>query len=208
MGSIMTQSSMYLALTLVLAGACAADSDSDDDGTGSAGSGDDGGTDGGDGTGGDDGTGDDGGGTGTGSSAGTATGSSSSTGTGSSAGTGTGSSSSTGTGSSSGTGTGSGGEVQCSTEPIVFPEFDKSCGNEADCALVFHTINCCGTDVAWGINADEVPAFEAAEAICDSQYPGCGCPAQATEAEDGNTSWDPNDFAVQCDGGTCMSYVP
>jgi hypothetical protein len=176
MGSIMTQSSMYLALTLVLAGACAADSDSDDDGTGSAGSGDDGGTDGGDGTGGDDGTGDDGGGTGTGSSAGTAT--------------------------------GSGGEVQCSTEPIVFPEFDKSCGNEADCALVFHTINCCGTDVAWGINADEVPAFEAAEAICDSQYPGCGCPAQATEAEDGNTSWDPNDFAVQCDGDTCMSYIP
>jgi hypothetical protein len=105
-------------------------------------------------------------------------------------------------------GNGTGDDVQCGTSPVVFPEFDKSCGNDDDCALVFHTIDCCGTGEAWGINEGEVEAFEAAEAICDSQYPGCGCPAGPTEAEDGNTGMSPGDFAVRCNGGTCMSYVP
>jgi len=179
----MKQASMYLVLVLMLAGACVADGDSGDDGTGSTGSGDDGGTDGGDGTGGDDGTGD-GGGTG---------------------GDGGGTGGTDGTGGTSGTG---GEGIQCGTEPVTFPEFDKSCVGNEDCALVFHTISCCGTDVAWGINVDEVPAFDAAEAICDSQFPGCGCPAGPTEAEDGNTGMSPDDFAVTCDAGTCMSYVP
>jgi hypothetical protein len=91
---------------------------------------------------------------------------------------------------------------------LWFPEFDKTCGGEEDCALVFHTVDCCGTQVAWGINVDEVSAFDAAEAICDSQYPDCDCMAQETEADDGNSSFNHDDFAVACQSGSCMSYIP
>jgi hypothetical protein len=185
--------SCFLA-SLLLLGACAKDDDDADGGTDSAdGQSDDGGTTGDQGTADDGGTDDGGTGDGTGG-----TQDDGSTGTE----TGTG-----GTGSSGGTGTG-GGDVQCIGDPPVFPEFDKSCGGDQDCALVFHTIDCCGTDVAWGINVDDVAAFDAAEAICDSQYPPCGCAPSETEAEDGNASFNPDDFAVTCRDGTCMSYIP
>lgn len=62
--------------------------------------------------------------------------------------------------------------VQCGTGDSQFPEFDKNCTADGDCALVFHTVNCCGTEVALGINAGQVAAFDAAEAICDSPA-GC-----------------------------------
>lgn len=97
-------------------------------------------------------------------------------------------------------------------EPIMcpdgFPEFDKSCTDDADCALVIHTTDCCGNSVAWGLGVGEVEAFDAAEAICDSQYPICDCPQGPTIAEDGNEGWEPADFAVDCMMGSCMSYVP
>jgi hypothetical protein len=115
----------------------------------------------------------------------------------------------TGSGGSTGGGTSTGGDVvECTADPPVFPEFDKSCTNVSECVLVFHTIDCCGTDVVWGINENEVERFEAAEAICDEQYPGCGCPAGPTMAEDGETGYGPDDFEVECTDSTCKSYVP
>jgi hypothetical protein len=68
-------------------------------------------------------------------------------------------------------GDGDGDPIMC---PGVFPTFDKSCGDISECAIAIHTTDCCGNSVAIGINAAELADFEAAEAICDSQYPPCG----------------------------------
>ena len=98
-------------------------------------------------------------------------------------------------------------EVRCGTSVEVFPDFSKRCEANTDCAVVFHLINCCGTEVAWGIRADEAPGFEEAEAACRSQMAHCGCPAFPTEADDGNTHWDHTAFAVRCQENRCFSYV-
>ena len=92
--------------------------------------------------------------------------------------------------------------------PDVFPMFDKSCIEDSDCAVVIHTSDCCGNTVAWGLNAGEVEAFDAAEAICDAQYPQCDCPAGPTVAEDGNEALDPDLIGVSCSMGACTSFVP
>lgn len=97
--------------------------------------------------------------------------------------------------------------VQCGGSDFLFPTFDKNCGSDDDCALVFHTINCCGTEVALGINQEQLAFFNAAEAVCDSQYPGCGCAQDATRAEDGKTAWGQEAFGVSCDGFQCRSHV-
>lgn len=104
-------------------------------------------------------------------------------------------------------GTDAGQVVQCGSFPPAFPDFDESCQNDHDCVVVFHQVNCCGTEVAWGIAASAKDAFDQAEEECRSQYPGCGCPPLPTEAEDGNTGWDVNQFAVRCKSGECFSYV-
>ena len=99
-------------------------------------------------------------------------------------------------------------DVQCGTIAEVFPDFSRRCEMNADCALVFHLVNCCGTQVAWGIRADEVRRFEEAEAECRSQMYACGCPSFPTEADDGNTHWDHTAFAARCQENRCSSYVP
>ena len=90
----------------------------------------------------------------------------------------------------------------------TFPEFDRSCSSADDCVIVVHTTDCCGNSVAWGINESEVERFNEAEAICDSQWPGCGCPAGPTVADDGNSVMDLSEIAVRCDSDTCHTYVP
>lgn len=97
--------------------------------------------------------------------------------------------------------------VECGSFPPVFPDFDESCQEDQDCVVVFHQVNCCGTQGAWGIAASAQAAFHQAEEVCRSQFPACGCPAFATEADDGNTAWDAGQFAVRCRSGECFSFV-
>jgi hypothetical protein len=109
--------------------------------------------------------------------------------------------------------TGSGGTggaaIDCSgTGEASFPTFDKTCAQAADCVLKFHMINCCGTRNAIGINHNESAAFDAAEATCDAQYPGCGCAQGPTTAEDGKMAQDEGMIKVDCPSGQCSSYVP
>ncbi len=92
--------------------------------------------------------------------------------------------------------------------PGVFPSFSKTCSTADECAIVFHTTDCCGNSSALGIHESEVADFEAAEAICDSQYPACGCPAGPPVAEDGNQAFDPDQLAVDCIDGQCFTFVP
>ncbi|MBM4398378.1 MAG: hypothetical protein FJ087_22145 [Deltaproteobacteria bacterium] len=98
-------------------------------------------------------------------------------------------------------------DVQCAGPETHFPAFDKACAADGDCALVFHTTDCCGSEAALGIRADQVSAFGEAEATCDSQYPPCDCPSGLTIAEDGKTGSSPAAFGVACAAGKCTSFV-
>ncbi len=100
------------------------------------------------------------------------------------------------------------GAPQCSGGgALYFPSFSKACSADSDCIVAEHQINCCGTKVAWGLAASEKCAFDSAEAVCESQYPGCGCAQFMTQAEDGYTSFNAQDFAARCTTGQCRSYV-
>jgi len=99
-------------------------------------------------------------------------------------------------------------EVSCmDPSGSIFPEFDDTCSADADCMVALHQINCCGTQIAIGINVAEGADFKAAEAICQGQYPGCGCAQFPTEADDGNTGYLLEDFAASCMDGACWTSV-
>jgi hypothetical protein len=112
-------------------------------------------------------------------------------------------------GSSDDTGsTTDGAEVQCTADPKVFPSFAEDCRAAADCAVVLHQVDCCGSLQGWGIRADAVADFDAAEAVCQSQYPRCDCPPMATLLDDGNVIDDVDGIVVDCVGGLCQSAAP
>ena len=109
-----------------------------------------------------------------------------------------------GSGGSMGGSGGSGG-VQC---PSSFPEFDETCATAADCVLVDHMTSCCGSVLRMSIRRDAQAAFDAAEAVCESQYPGCGCAAMGLDVEDGTLiDWSQHDAVVSsCDQGSCVAH--
>jgi hypothetical protein len=90
----------------------------------------------------------------------------------------------------------------------MFPTFAKTCTMATDCATALHTVSCCGTLTAIGINVAEKPAFNAAEATCEMQYPACGCAQSPTTTEDGKTSMDDTQIQVGCTNGQCMTFLP
>ena len=100
------------------------------------------------------------------------------------------------------------GGVQCNGPKGSFPTFAKACTTNSDCFVAQHQINCCGTKVAVGLAVSDKAAFEAAEAVCQSQYPGCGCAQFETMAEDGYSSFDSASFAATCVDGLCRASVP
>ena len=116
---------------------------------------------------------------------------------------------------SSSSGRAGGGEAGTGGNPIScvgpmahFPEFDRSCSTASDCRLVTHTTSCCGSRLAIAIAASEMPAFNSAEAICDAQYPACGCAAQGVQVEDGThvgESWQA-EVKAACDSGRCRAH--
>lgn len=95
----------------------------------------------------------------------------------------------------------------CGADGAVFPDFDDSCTADADCAVVFHQVNCCGTNAAWGVNVSEVADFQAAEAICVEEYPKCGCATFPTTADDGKSTWYEKNFVAACQEGACKTSV-
>ena len=107
------------------------------------------------------------------------------------------------TGDGDGDGDGDGG-VMC---PDQFPVFSKACADTAACEIAFHTVSCCGTEVAIGIATSELAAFEQAEVVCDSQYPECDCASLPTMTEDGQSTEDPSLITVECVEGSCMTHL-
>lgn len=100
-----------------------------------------------------------------------------------------------------------GGAVMCNGDPPQFPEFDRTCAVDGDCAIVFHQLDCCGSFAAWGLNADAAKPFAEAEELCEAQLPECDCVAEPTVADDGS-SGDNASILVACDGGTCGTFIP
>jgi hypothetical protein len=98
--------------------------------------------------------------------------------------------------------------VLCTGPDPVFPTFQKGCTTDANCVRVSHTTSCCGSELVMGINHAELARFQAAESICDAQYPGCGCASQGANAEDGTlVPWgSENLIVVSCDNGVCLSH--
>ncbi|MDH5490347.1 MAG: hypothetical protein OEY14_00080 [Myxococcales bacterium] len=101
------------------------------------------------------------------------------------------------------------GAVDCSSSGAggwASPALDKSCTLASECVIVYHQLDCCGSELALGINAAAQPRAEILEAECRAMYPGCGCAAGPITAEDGNTGL-PGDFAPSCEGGQCRSVL-
>lgn len=98
--------------------------------------------------------------------------------------------------------------VMCTGANPSFPTFARTCSAATDCAIAFHQYNCCGSRRAQGISKSQKAAFDAAEATCVAQYPGCGCAASETIAEDGKSGPE-NTIMVTCTAvGTCSTFIP
>jgi hypothetical protein len=98
-------------------------------------------------------------------------------------------------------------ELACESGGATFPPLEKACSVAADCFIALHTKNCCGTQVAIGLNQTSYVAFTTAEGSCDAAYPGCGCAQFPTTAEDGRTE-DLGTIQVRCDLGLCTTFIP
>lgn len=100
------------------------------------------------------------------------------------------------------------GSVRCTGGNPTFPSFEKSCNTVADCVVVHHETSCCGSQLIMAINHGELARFQAAESICDKQYPACGCASQGPEAEDGTQlPWGSENLILAgCDNKICRTH--
>lgn len=101
-----------------------------------------------------------------------------------------------------------GAAISCTGTAPYFPEFDRSCNTASDCTLVTHTTSCCGSRLAIAIATSATASFNSAEAICDAQYPACGCASRGVQVEDGTQvgdSWQ-TEVKASCDSGSCKAH--
>lgn len=108
-----------------------------------------------------------------------------------------------------------GARVDASTDagpPCAFIEsVDRTCLGDEACVVAVHQVNCCGSEIATGIDRGERERFDALEALCVESYPGCGCAAGPTMTDSGEIVTDLASVQVGCilrgTGGVCMTYV-
>jgi hypothetical protein len=100
------------------------------------------------------------------------------------------------------------GAVRCTGANPTFPTIDKGCNTSADCVVVRHTTSCCGSASLMAINHRELARFQAAESICDAQYPACGCASFGVDVEDGTVlpPSSENLVVASCDNMVCRSH--
>jgi hypothetical protein len=106
-----------------------------------------------------------------------------------------------------GTGSDGGDLVMCTGATPSFPSFAKNCASVTDCFIALHQINCCGSMKALGLNQAEKERFATDEKLCESQYPGCGCAAAPTVAEDGQFESAGKTIVVECQASQCTTLV-
>jgi hypothetical protein len=94
----------------------------------------------------------------------------------------------------------------CYSGNTTFPELEKACAVASDCFVALHTVSCCGTQIAIGLDRTSETAFASAEMTCAGAFPGCECLQLPTMAEDGHTSAQ-GTIEVRCNSGRCETYV-
>lgn len=97
-------------------------------------------------------------------------------------------------------------KLDCKDPNGGVPKPFKFCQKQADCALVMHTVDCCGTQASLGIAKSSQLGYEKAENVCGPALAVCDCKPKPVLAEDGVSAGD-GMLAVQCQGGMCSSYV-
>lgn len=97
------------------------------------------------------------------------------------------------------------GGIRCTGPNPSFPTFDRGCTNTDSCVLVSHVTSCCGSTHLMAINHAERARFDAAEAICDAQYPACGCASFGIELDDGTVVASAQEAVAACVNGQCES---
>jgi len=99
-------------------------------------------------------------------------------------------------------------DIACDFGATFVKQFDKSCTAAGDCSVVMLMADCCQTVLAAGVSLDEQERFEAAWSACLEELVMCRCPAGPPQAEDGSTARSPEEILVDCEGGSCATYVP
>ena len=98
-------------------------------------------------------------------------------------------------------------EVRCTGLDQTFPTFNRACTSVSDCGIAFHQVSCCGSRTAIGITATEQARFNTDEAVCESQYPACGCAEGPTMVDDGSSAPSEDAISVACVDMQCKTYV-
>jgi hypothetical protein len=83
-----------------------------------------------------------------------------------------------------------------------FPPFDKTCSG-GGCAVFLHTVDCCGSKVAYSIQHATLTDMQNAENAWEAQCAQCKCAPRPTVGEDGCMSAT-SQFAALCNSnGAC-----
>jgi hypothetical protein len=82
---------------------------------------------------------------------------------------------------------------------------NRQCTSNADCAIVDHVADCCGSIVEDGVRVDQVNAVHNAETSANAGCNVCQCMAQPTVDENGGTG---GAYLAKCDpSGLCTAYA-
>lgn len=84
----------------------------------------------------------------------------------------------------------------------------RVCTVDADCAVVFLNLDCCGTGLATGVSVVDRARAEVQERECPAVVARCECEAQPTVADDGSTERS-GPVSVRCVERACRtSFLP
>lgn len=86
----------------------------------------------------------------------------------------------------------------------ITPDY-KRCNTASDCAVLTYQQNCCGTMHAEGVAKTTLAQIRACTDKRTAGFPGCGCPATPTFADDGttDTSFSGVQPSVACNANRC-----
>ena len=85
--------------------------------------------------------------------------------------------------------------------------FERACATAADCALLHHQLDCCGSEVALGVSSAGLTAGQQLERACVAVAPHCRCAALPSVAEDGKVFPEAAALQLRCTAGKCESFV-
>ena len=87
--------------------------------------------------------------------------------------------------------------------------YGRQCAVASDCAIGKHLADCCGSEIALGVRADQASRFTAVGGICGAEFAACDCAGRPMQADNGHYSGfaDGRDIVVTCSSGVCQTKV-